>query len=174
MPRADTSIRKISVKLLLLLMFDEYSVERSLTILSDLKDCETFLDFSQTLLRNYSYISTGNHWLLPWTLHSAIITGCLKQFTWPQFMLKDSFHKMYPAWQWHLYPGIDIKTLIYSCITIHKQWTVCFLHLKKFPLALHFVVEVGPGKYSHQSINQSMHKLHVHFNEWCNTPLCHS
>ena len=52
MPRADTSIRKISLKLVLLLMFDVFSIERSLTIFSDLKDCETFLDFSQKLLRN--------------------------------------------------------------------------------------------------------------------------
>ena len=61
MPCADASIRKISVKLLLLLMLDVYSIERSMTILSDLKDCETFPDFSQTLLRNDSFISKGNH-----------------------------------------------------------------------------------------------------------------
>ena len=61
MPRADTSIRKISLKLMLLLMFDAFSIERSLTIFSDLEDRETFLDFSQKLLRNDSYISTGNH-----------------------------------------------------------------------------------------------------------------
>lgn len=42
-------------------MLDVYSIERSMTILSDLKDCETFPDFSQTLLRNDSFISTGNH-----------------------------------------------------------------------------------------------------------------
>ena len=84
-----TSIRKISLKLMLLLMFDAFSVERSLTIFSDLKDWETFLDFTQKLLRNDSYISTGNHWFLPWTFDSAIITGCLKKFTWPQLMSKD-------------------------------------------------------------------------------------
>ena len=61
MPRADTSIRKISLKLMLLLMFDVFSIKRSLTIFSDLKDCETFPDFSQQLLRNDSYISKGNH-----------------------------------------------------------------------------------------------------------------
>ena len=46
---------------MLLLMFDAFSIERSLTIFSDLKDRETFPDFSQQLLRNDSYISTGNH-----------------------------------------------------------------------------------------------------------------
>ena len=55
MPYADTSIRKISLKLMLLLMFDVFSIERSLTIFSDLKDCETFLDFSQKLLRRFLY-----------------------------------------------------------------------------------------------------------------------
>ena len=61
MPHADTSIRKISLKVILLLLFDAFSIERSLTIFSDLKDCETFLDFSKKLLRNDSYLSTGNH-----------------------------------------------------------------------------------------------------------------
>ena len=68
---------------MVLLIFDVFSIERSLTIFSDLKDCETFLDFSQKLLRTDSYISTGSHWLLPWTFDSAIITGCLQNFTWP-------------------------------------------------------------------------------------------
>ena len=61
MPRADACIRKISFKLMLLLMFDIFSIERSLTIFLDLKDCETFPGFSQKLLRNDSYISTDNH-----------------------------------------------------------------------------------------------------------------
>ena len=77
-------------------MFDAFSIERSLTIFSDLKDRETFPDFSQQLLRNDSYISTGNHWFLPGTFDSAIITGCLKKFAWPQFMSKDYLHTVYP------------------------------------------------------------------------------
>ena len=69
---ADMSIRKISLILMLLLMFDVFTIERWLTIVSDLRDSETFLDFSQTLLRNDSCIKRASHWMLHWTSLACI------------------------------------------------------------------------------------------------------
>ena len=46
LPCADMSIGKIPLILMLLLMLDVFTIERSVTIFSDLKDSETFLDFT--------------------------------------------------------------------------------------------------------------------------------
>ena len=125
-----------------------------------------------------------SHWLLQWIFlpcihqvqcesirlfHNYLMSGTNlldpAKTVWPTC---NNVHKIYPKWQWNLYPpkfwNKDINyysqlhhnlqsALSVSCISGNS------LQLNfnaQFPSALHLVVEVheGPGKESHQSINQ--------------------